>query len=60
MVKNEWIDVKSMQKMDVLINIANMQSHNFSKGNPFFIEASFFILASLFFLLKFWANDSLL
>jgi hypothetical protein len=25
-----------MQKMDVLINITNLQSHGFSKGSPFF------------------------
>jgi len=50
--ENEWIDAKNMQKMDVLINITNLQSHNFNKGSPFFIEASFLVLVSLFFFLK--------
>jgi hypothetical protein len=56
LVENEWIDVKNMQNMDVLISITNLQNHNFNKGNPFFIKTSFFIFVSVFFLLKLWAN----
>jgi hypothetical protein len=39
--------------MDVLKSITNMQSHNFNKGNPFFIKILFLILASLFYPFKF-------
>jgi hypothetical protein len=28
-----------MQKMDVLINITNLESHGFSKGSPFFYRS---------------------
>jgi hypothetical protein len=51
-------DAKSVQKMDMLISITNLQSHSFNKGNPFFIEVSFLILVSLFFLLKLYVNGN--
>jgi hypothetical protein len=58
LVENEQIDVKSVQKMDVLISITNLQNHSFSKGIPFFTKGLFFILVYLVFLLKLLTNGS--
>jgi len=58
LVENEQTNVKSVQKMDVLINITNLQSHNFSKGRSLFIKVSFLILAFLFFLFKLKVNGN--